>query len=181
MSTSSRSLAPAGDMSFKRLNQKRFHGEHDRDECKSISQNSRDVEQLEGDPDLETDSIGSAEELHDEHYFPDQRQARAGGGGEIRRKLRQHDMTYARPSAHAENLRHLIKGSVEGARTFAYRHGCDRELVERHGGDGSGFGEPRPDVSKHDDHQGGHVEEHDEPRIPEAIANPRAAHDKAER
>ena len=28
-------------MSFKRLNQKRFHGEHDRDEGESISQNAR--------------------------------------------------------------------------------------------------------------------------------------------
>jgi hypothetical protein len=41
ISTSSRSWAPAGDMSFKRLNQKRFHGEHDRDEGESISQNAR--------------------------------------------------------------------------------------------------------------------------------------------
>ena len=45
-------------MSFKRLNQKRFHGEHDRDESESIGQDARDVEQLEGDPDLEADPLG---------------------------------------------------------------------------------------------------------------------------
>jgi hypothetical protein len=45
-------------MSFKRLNQKRFHGEHDRHEGESISQDARDVEQLERDPDLEADTVG---------------------------------------------------------------------------------------------------------------------------
>src|SRR2546421_9420725 len=50
-------------MSFKRLNQKRFHGEHDRDEGESISQDARNVEQLERDPDLEADAVGPAEDM----------------------------------------------------------------------------------------------------------------------
>ena len=54
-------------MSFKRLNQKRFHGEHDRDEGESISQDARNVEQLECDPDLEADAVGPAEEFDDEY------------------------------------------------------------------------------------------------------------------
>src|ERR1700680_2067591 len=94
-------------MSFKRLNQKRFHGEHDRDEGESISQDARNVEQLERDPDLEADAVGPAEEFDDEYNLPDQRQARAGRSGERRGKLWEYDVTYAHPDAHSKNLGHL--------------------------------------------------------------------------
>ena len=53
-----------------------------------------------------------------------------------------------------KDVRHLVETGVERACTLAYGDGCNRKLVERHGGDGSGFGEPRPDKGEHDDHQG---------------------------
>src|SRR5262244_820607 len=61
MLTSSRSRAPAGDMSFKRLHQERFDCQHDRDEGESIGQDARDVEQLERNPDLEADAVRASE------------------------------------------------------------------------------------------------------------------------
>ena len=44
MLTSSRFRTPAGDMSFKRLHQKRFDRQHDGDEGESIGQDTGDVE-----------------------------------------------------------------------------------------------------------------------------------------
>ena len=59
MLTSSRLRTPAGDMSFKRLHQKRFDCQHDGDEGESIGQDAGDVEQLERDADLEADAVGT--------------------------------------------------------------------------------------------------------------------------
>src|SRR3954470_15198976 len=59
--TSSRLGTPAGDMSFKRLHQKCFDRQHDRDEGESIGQEARHVEQLERNPDLEADPVGPPE------------------------------------------------------------------------------------------------------------------------
>src|SRR5262249_13464617 len=78
MLTSSRPRAPAGDMSFKRLHQKRFDCQHDGDEGESIGQDAADVEQLKGDPDLETDTVRPPEQFDNEHDLPNQRQT--GGG-----------------------------------------------------------------------------------------------------
>src|SRR5216684_8885319 len=125
MLTSSRSRAPAGDMSFKRLHQERFDCQHDRDEGESIGQDARDVEQLERNPDLEADAVRTPEQLHDEHDLPNQRQTGAGGGGEIGRELRQYDVTQAPPYPHAKYLRHVVESMVEGASTLA--HGHDRD------------------------------------------------------
>src|SRR5262249_60276898 len=83
MLTSSRPRAPAGDISFKRLHQKGFDCQHDGDEGESIGQDAGDVEQLKRDPDLEADTVRPPYE------FPKQRQAGAGGSGEIGRVLRQ--------------------------------------------------------------------------------------------
>src|SRR5215203_6087504 len=73
MATSSRPGAPAGDMSFKRLHQKRFDHQHDGNEGESISQDSRDVEQLERNADLEAHAVGTSQQFDDEHDLPDQR------------------------------------------------------------------------------------------------------------
>src|SRR5262245_10788175 len=48
MLTSSRLRTPAGDVSFKRLHQKRFDCQHDGDEGESIGQDAGDVEQQIG-------------------------------------------------------------------------------------------------------------------------------------
>src|SRR6266545_6943179 len=71
--TSSRPGAPTGDMSFKRLHQERFDHQHDRDEGESIGQDLGHVAQLERDPDLEPDAVGTPEQFDDEHDLPDQR------------------------------------------------------------------------------------------------------------
>ena len=52
MLTSSRPRAPAGDMSFKRLHQKRFDCQHGGDEGESIGPYACNVEQLERDPQI---------------------------------------------------------------------------------------------------------------------------------
>src|SRR5215831_3782566 len=70
MFTSSRPRTPAGDMSFKRLHQKRFDCQHDGDEGESIGQDARDVEQLERDPDLEADAVRTPKQLDNEHDLP---------------------------------------------------------------------------------------------------------------
>src|SRR3982074_1154118 len=64
---------PAGDMSFKRLHQECFDHQHDGDEGKGIGQDTRDVEELERDPDLEPDPVGTSEQFDDEHDLPYQR------------------------------------------------------------------------------------------------------------
>src|SRR5262245_39738703 len=74
MATSSRSRTPAGDMSFKRLHQEGFDCQHHGDEGESIGQDAGHVEQLEGDPDLEADAIGTPEQLDDQHDLPYERQ-----------------------------------------------------------------------------------------------------------
>ena len=50
-------------MSFKWLHQKCFDHEHDGDECQSISQDARHVEQLERNPNLEADPIRAPQQL----------------------------------------------------------------------------------------------------------------------
>src|SRR4030081_508730 len=70
---SGRSGAPAGDMSFKRLHQECFDHQHDGDEGEGIGQDAGDVEQLERDPDLEPDPVGTSEQFDDEHDLPYQR------------------------------------------------------------------------------------------------------------
>src|SRR5262249_50323296 len=102
MLTSSRPRAPAGDISFKRLHQRGFDCQHDGDEGESIDQDAGDVEQLKGDPDLETDTVWPPEQFDNEHDLPNRRQAEAGGGSEIGRELRQQDVAQAFPCAHAE-------------------------------------------------------------------------------
>src|SRR5262249_4444884 len=111
MLTSSRSRAPTGDMSFKRLHQERFDCQHDGDEGESIGQDARDVEQLERNPDLEADAVRTPEQLDNEHNLPNQRQAGAGGGSEIGCELRQYDVAHARPRPHAKHLGHVVEGA----------------------------------------------------------------------
>src|SRR5260370_5601286 len=64
---------PAGDMSFKRLHQECFDHQHDGHEGEGIGQDTRDVEQLERDPDLEPDPVGPAKQFDDENDLPYQR------------------------------------------------------------------------------------------------------------
>src|SRR5262245_3368113 len=116
MLTSSRPRAPAGDMSFKRLHQKRFDCQHDGDESESIGQDARNVEQLERDPDLETDAVRPPEQFDNEHDFPNQRQAGAGGGSEIGRELWQYDVAQARPCSNHRAERHGDDESHRDAR-----------------------------------------------------------------
>src|SRR5262245_56638294 len=72
MLTSSRLWAPAGDVSFKRLDQKRFDCQHDGDAGASIGQDAGGGEQRERDPDLEADAVGPSQALHDQHDLPRQ-------------------------------------------------------------------------------------------------------------
>src|SRR5437879_776734 len=58
MAISSRPRAPAGDMSFKWLHQECFNHQHDDDEGDGIGEDASDVEQLERDPDFESDPVG---------------------------------------------------------------------------------------------------------------------------
>ena len=167
-------------MSFKRLHQEGFDRQHDGDEGESIGQDAGDVEQLECDADLETDAVGTSEQLDDEHDLPDQRQAGAGRCRQVRRELRQHDVAHARPGPHAKHLRHVVERAVERARALAHGDGRDRKLVERHRRDRRGFGQSRPDIGQHDDDQGRQVEQHDQPGIAEPVGEPRAAHDQAD-
>src|SRR5215468_4953992 len=78
MLTSSRPRAPAGDMSFKRLHPKRFDCQHDGDEGESIGQDAGDVEQLKGDPDLETDTVRPPEQFDNEHESSKPARSRSG-------------------------------------------------------------------------------------------------------
>src|SRR5580704_14166694 len=87
MLTSSWAGPPAGDMSFNRLHQECFDRQHDEDERNSIGEDAGDVEQLEGDPDLETDAVRSPEEFDDQDDLPYQRQARARRRRQIGREL----------------------------------------------------------------------------------------------
>src|ERR671935_28490 len=89
-------------MSFKRLHQKRFDCQHDGNEGESIGQDARDVEQLKGDPDLETHTVPPPKQFNNEHDLPNQRQAGACGGSEVGGELRQHDVAQAFLCAHAE-------------------------------------------------------------------------------
>jgi hypothetical protein len=62
-------------MSFKRLHQECFDGEHDGDERESIGQYSRDVEQLEGNADFKAYAVRTAQQFDDQHDLPNERQA----------------------------------------------------------------------------------------------------------
>src|SRR5215472_16415443 len=61
MPTSSLPGTPAGDMSFKRLHQECFDHQHDGHEGERIGEDARDVKQLERDPDLDPDPMGTAQ------------------------------------------------------------------------------------------------------------------------
>src|SRR5580700_5957123 len=75
---SSRTRSPPGDMTFKGLHRKRFDDEHDRREGQRISEQQRDVEQLESRIDFEPHAVWSAHQLDHKHDLPDKRQAGAG-------------------------------------------------------------------------------------------------------
>src|SRR5262252_6558941 len=81
MATSSRSRAPAGGMSFKRLHHECFDCQHDGDEGESIGQDAGNVEQLKRHADLEADPVWPPQKLDDQHDLPDQRQTGTGGRG----------------------------------------------------------------------------------------------------
>src|SRR5882724_891332 len=72
ISTSSRTEPPSRYSGFKRLHQEGFDDQHDGREAQRIGQQERDVEQLEGDPDLEADTIRPSEQFRDQHDLPDQ-------------------------------------------------------------------------------------------------------------
>ncbi len=167
-------------MSFKRLHQERFDDQHHSDESESIGQDARHVEQLERNPDLETDSVGSSEQLDDQDDLPHQRQPRACRCSKIRRELRQYHVAQAGPRAHAEHLRHVVERMVERARALAHGDGRDRQLVEGDRCDRRGFGETRPHIGQHDDHERGQVEQHHEPWVAEAVGDTPAPHDEAD-
>src|SRR5208283_317137 len=92
MSTSSSILSPARDAPLEGLHDKGFDAEHQRHEGQRIGEQHEHVEELEGRIDLEADPVRAAQELDDQHDLPDERKPRARRRGEIRRKLRQHDM-----------------------------------------------------------------------------------------
>jgi hypothetical protein len=60
-------------MSFKRLHQECFDHQHDGHEGERVGEDARDIEQLERDPDLEPDPVGTAQQLDDKDDLPHQR------------------------------------------------------------------------------------------------------------
>src|SRR5262249_43404149 len=77
MRTSSRSESPTGRASFKGLHQEGFDRQHDGGEAQRIGENTCHIEQLERNTDLEPDPVRPAQQLHDQHDLPHQRQAGA--------------------------------------------------------------------------------------------------------
>src|SRR5271157_1970204 len=121
---SSRARSPTGDMTFKGLHQERFDDEHDRCEGQRIREQQRDVEQLERDVDFETHPVRPAHQLDHQHDFPDEREARAGRGGDERRELRRDDVAQPFKPRKAEDESHFIESGVE--RSHALTYGDDR-------------------------------------------------------
>src|SRR5258708_5995020 len=113
MLTSSWAEPPAGDMSFNRLHQECFDRQHDDDEGNSIGEDAGNVEQLEGDPDLEADAVRPAQQLDDKDDLPHQRQSRARRRGDIGHELWYQHVAQPRPGPHAEHLRHLAELSLD--------------------------------------------------------------------
>src|SRR5437660_961368 len=151
--TSSRPESPACDMSLKGLYQEGFDRQHHDDEGNRIGQQQTNVEKLERDADLEANAVRAAHQLDDEHDFPHERQAGAGRRGDVRRKLRQNNMTQAHPRGHAKDLRHLIELAIQGARTLTHGDDRVRQLVQRDGADRRDFVQPDPYISEDDNHQ----------------------------
>src|ERR1700737_3159711 len=73
--TSSCTGPPLRYAGFKRLHQHGFNDEDHRGEGERISQQARDVEQLESDADLETDAVRASEQFGNQDDLPNQRQA----------------------------------------------------------------------------------------------------------
>src|ERR671911_533747 len=78
-----RSAAPAADMTLERQQNRPFDHLDHYDESDRVGENRGDVEQLEMQPDLKADPARAAEQLGHQDDLPDQREARAGGRGEI--------------------------------------------------------------------------------------------------
>ena len=81
------------------------------------------------------DPVRPADELDHEHDFPDERQARPRGGGEIGRELRRHDVARRVTGIEAEGLPHFVERRIERARALAQGDDGVRQLVDRHGAD----------------------------------------------
>src|SRR5580692_3173395 len=133
MWTSSRSGSPTRDISLKRLHQECFDAQHHRDKRESISQDSRDVEQLEGYADLKAYAIWPAEQLDDQDDLPHQRKAGTRGGTEIGRKLRQYHVAQPLPRAHAKHSGHFIEIAVQSAHSLPHGDRREWQFVEHDG------------------------------------------------
>src|ERR1700757_2654320 len=108
MRTSSRSESPTGRASFKGLHQKGFDRQHDGGEAQRIGEDSCHIEQLERNPDLESDAVRPAQQLDEEHDLPHQREAGARRCREIRQELREDNVAKGTPPWHREGARHLV-------------------------------------------------------------------------
>ena len=96
-----------------------IHGLRDQDEGERVGEDQRDIEQLEIDLDLKADAVAPAEQLDHQDDLPDQRQAGARRGEDIRRELRQDHVTQRTPARHAETLRHFGERGIERAGALA--------------------------------------------------------------
>ena len=157
-------------MSFKRLHQERFDHQHDGDEGESIGQDTRHVEQLERDPDLEADAIRAARATRRSARFSRPATARSGRRPQDRARVAAGRRGACASTAPMRNTCAISSNrAIERARAFAHRHGRERQLVERDGCDGRGLGQAGPDIGQHDDHQRRQVEQHHEPGVAEPI------------
>src|SRR5215472_5119417 len=88
-STSSCTGTPPGQLDFKGLNQDGFDDEHDGPKAQRISKQERDIEELEGHADFETDAVRPPQQLRNQDDLPDQRKTGSRGSGDIGGELRQ--------------------------------------------------------------------------------------------
>src|SRR5438105_12068848 len=123
ISTSSCTGAPPRYSGFKGLHQDGFDREHHRHETERIGEQTRNVEQLEGNADLETDAIWASEQFGYQDDLPDQGETGPRGGRDVGRQLRQYDMPERPPTWDRKHSGHFVKRRVECTGSLA--HGDD--------------------------------------------------------
>ena len=169
------------DPALERLQHAPFDQLHDDDERQRVGQDAGDVEQLEIDAELEADPVGAAEQLDHQHDLPDQRQARAGGAGEVGIELRQDHVAQPPAARDPEHLGHLEQAGIERAGTLADRDHDVGDLVQRHGQDRSTLDQADPDIGQDDGDQRRQVEEEHQPGLAQLVGEPDPAHQDAQR
>src|SRR5690606_7707235 len=141
-----RSPPPAADMALERQKDRPFDQLDDRDERDRVRENAGDVEQLEVQRDLKADAARAPEQFGHQDDLPDQREARAGGSGDVGIELRQDHLAQRAPPADPVHRGHLEEALVERAGALAHRDHGVRDLVDRDREDHGALDQPDPDV-----------------------------------